>query len=245
MARWAVVVFARPIRPESVKTRLAPVLGPETTAALYSCFLSDTVSEMFRLQEYRPPIEVLLAWESPPAESENPLPEASAVSGFLQVQGNLGARIQAAFAEVFQRGFARAAIIGSDMPLLEAQRVYEGLSALEECDLALGPCLDGGYYLIAAGALYPALFEGIEWGTEKVLQQTLHAAQQEGLRFHLLAPGYDVDSLEDLRRLEEDLSSAGGKQIPCPRTFEFLCRRKPLRSGAKDIENCRNNSGIE
>ena len=40
-------------------------------------------------------------------------------------------------------------------------------------DMVLGPAADGGYWLIGLRRPCPALFEGVDWGTDKVLRQTL------------------------------------------------------------------------
>jgi hypothetical protein len=44
----------------------------------------------------------------------------------------------------------------------------------------------------------PALFADISWGTERVLQQTMAAIAQYGLRYHLLPCLADVDRPADL-----------------------------------------------
>ena len=51
----------------------------------------------------------------------------------------------------------------------------------------------------------PALFEHIEWSTEKVMQQTLQQAGLHHLNVSLLPAWYDVDTVEDMRKLAEQL----------------------------------------
>ena len=55
----------------------------------------------------------------------------------------------------------------------------------------LGPAADGGYYLIAMGKTVfiqatPRLFDGIRWGTDGVLSQTLAVADKLSLSYFLL-----------------------------------------------------------
>ena len=90
-------------------------------------------------------------------------------------------------------------------------------------DVVLGPCEDGGYYLIGLAAPQPALFEGIPWSTDAVLALTLEKARRHDLSVHLLPPWFDVDTEADLRRLRAAL--APGNDGP-RRTAEFL-RRLP------------------
>jgi glycosyltransferase A (GT-A) superfamily protein (DUF2064 family) len=64
----------------------------------------------------------------------------------------------------------------------------------------LGPATDGGYYLLAATRV-PDVFDGIDWGSSRVLEQTLAAADRAGMRVHLLEPLTDVDTPGDLREV--------------------------------------------
>jgi len=65
----------------------------------------------------------------------------------------------------------------------------------------------------------PALFEGIPWSTAEVLRLTLEKARRLGLRLHLLPQWFDVDTESDLRRLHEQMVTAGAGP---PRTLAFV-----------------------
>jgi glycosyltransferase A (GT-A) superfamily protein (DUF2064 family) len=90
--------------------------------------------------------------------------------------------------------------VGSDLPDITASSISSAIATLQDDpgSLVLGPARDGGYYLIAATTT-PDVFEGIEWSSPRVLEQTRAAASQHGLRVHLLEPLGDVDTLEDLQ----------------------------------------------
>ncbi|MEK7191803.1 MAG: DUF2064 domain-containing protein, partial [Pseudomonadota bacterium] len=64
----------------------------------------------------------------------------------------------------------------------------------------LGPTEDGGYYFIGLGAPHAGLFEGIDWGTDRVLAQTLERAKSLGVEFEWLPRLRDIDTAADLRR---------------------------------------------
>jgi hypothetical protein len=115
-----------------------------------------------------------------------------------QCDGDLGARLSAAFAELLRDTGDRAIVIGSDCPRLGEDIVDAGFAALETHDVVAGPSSDGGYYLIGLAKPAPALFRGIDWGTERVLAQTLEAAR--GLALERLVELDDVDTTEDLVR---------------------------------------------
>ncbi len=72
--------------------------------------------------------------------------------------------------------------------------------ALDTHDIVLGPCEDGGYYLIGMKKLHYKLFHGIKWSTDEVLRQTIGAADILGLRNYLLPRLIDIDTAEDLSR---------------------------------------------
>lgn len=84
----------------------------------------------------------------------------------------------------------------------------------------LGPADDGGYYLIGMTQPHPGLFEGIAWGTESVLTDTLRAADRIGVDARLVRSAYDVDTIDDLLRVERDL--AWLPSVVCPRLRRWL-----------------------
>jgi glycosyltransferase A (GT-A) superfamily protein (DUF2064 family) len=59
--------------------------------------------------------------------------------------------------------------------------------------------VDGGYYLIGVKKPLSMLFLGIDWGTNRVLEQTLAIAGSERLSACLLPELADLDSLNDIR----------------------------------------------
>jgi rSAM/selenodomain-associated transferase 1 len=116
-----------------------------------------------------------------------------------QSAGDLGARLAAAFDAHFERGARRVVIIGSDSPAVSADLLVQAFDALQRHDVAIGPALDGGYYLIALRRPLPDLFSNIEWSTEAVLSQTLAAAARHGLSVWLGPALRDVDTASDAR----------------------------------------------
>jgi len=121
---------------------------------------------------------------------------------------NLGERLSNLPAQARALGFAAVAMISSDSPTLPPALVARAFAELARpaVDVVLGPCTDGGYYLIGLHAPQPALFTGITWSTDQVTTQTLAAAAGAGLRVALLPPWYDTDTADDLIRLQVDLA---------------------------------------
>ena len=50
------------------------------------------------------------------------------------------------------------------------------------------------------------LFTDVEWGTESVLTDTLRIAVRIGAEARLIRCGYDIDTIDDLQRLEGELA---------------------------------------
>jgi hypothetical protein len=73
--------------------------------------------------------------------------------------------------------------------------------------VALGPSDDGGYYLLAARAAHPRLFDAMPWSTDRVTAETLRRCQHLGLRPHVLPAWFDVDDAVGLAQLRTQLAA--------------------------------------
>ncbi|KAA6420145.1 MAG: hypothetical protein FRX49_09808 [Trebouxia sp. A1-2] len=93
----------------------------------------------------------------------------------------------------------QALVIGTDIPDISASILDRAVAALESHQLVLGPAFDGGYYLLGTTCAALQLFEGIEWSSDKVLQQTLQQAKALQLN---VAPLDTLPTLEDIDTLQ-------------------------------------------
>jgi uncharacterized protein len=180
----ALAVFLKAPRPGAVKTRLVPALGPETAAGVYRA-LAESVVDGTRPRSGEYERVLFFTPADARAEMEAWLPGETLLA---QEGPDLGSRMCAAFEECFRRGADRVAVAGSDVPGLGSGDV-----------VALGPALDGGYYLIAFQQPRPALFQGMAWGSASVFAATMERAAVLGLTVRVLEPRRDVDTIDDLR----------------------------------------------
>jgi len=195
------VVAKRPL-PGQTKTRLSPPLSPEQAAALYECFLRDTLDLIRRVPGIQPVIAYLPAGER--AYFAKLAPDFELV---LQAGNGLGARLDNALAHYLQRGYERVAIMNSDGPTLPLDYLAATFEALSDnIDVVLGPCDDGGYYLIGLKRPAPRLLREVRMSTPDVTKDTLALAAEEGLRVKLLPTWYDVDDAASLARLLVELA---------------------------------------
>lgn len=205
--RQMAIVVAKAPRPGEVKTRLAARLGPVRAARLYECFLRDTFALVDAARAVCPSLESALCFSPKDGEREFDPVATDVALRFPQRGVDLGERLTNCFADAFALGAGAVVALGADSPNLPADYVRRALGALTGPDrVVLGPCEDGGYYLVGMSRLHPAIFDRIPWSTDGVLEASLGAAEDAGLVAELLPYWYDVDTPDDLDRLRRDLA---------------------------------------
>jgi rSAM/selenodomain-associated transferase 1 len=199
----AIVLFVKHPVPGRVKTRLAATIGAQRAAEIYRELVERTCGGLPERAElivmFDPPDrgEEIAQWLRPLCGKARFLPQSG---------GDLGTRLEHAFADAFALQLEKVAIIGSDCVEVTSVIFDEAWQALEHHDCAIGPTEDGGYYLIALRRECPGLFRSITWSTEAVLAETLARANLLGLSVHVLPRLHDVDTEDDWHRLKSRLS---------------------------------------
>jgi hypothetical protein len=187
-----------------VKTRLAASLGAEAALRFHQASLRLVIERLSSIPAQR----FLYLAGCNPEEADTLLaawPPAAHWQVRLQTGGHLGQRLKAAFQELWHPG-ARVVFLGSDAPSLPPSLVGEAFRRLDSVPVVLGPAEDGGYYLLGLNRPVEMVFSEIEWGTARVLEQTLERVRN--LPTSLLPSWFDVDDEPALRRLLLDLSVA-------------------------------------
>ena len=194
-------IFTRYPVPGTTKTRLIPALGAKGAAQL-QCQMTERTLGQARNLNKRQAIQTVIAYAG---EDEKHMRSwlGDELVYMPQGSGSIGDRMYHAFVEASRLGLSKAVIIGTDIPQLTADMIWRAFQFLEESELVLGPAVDGGYYLIGMGRLLASepprnLFNGVDWGTARVLEQTLFRAQIAGYSCILLDELQDVDRPEDL-----------------------------------------------
>lgn len=240
---FAFALMTKAPRPGEVKTRLVPPLTNHEAAQLNRCFLQDTGVAISNC------CNGLMAPNSGPSVIRGiavytPVGAESDYADILPADFTLvpqrgetfGERLYFAASDLFKSGFAAVCLIDSDSPTIPAEnfsRAIELLS-LPGDRIVLGPCDDGGYYLIGLKQLHREVFERIDWSTERVFEQTKQRATQIGVEIHELPRGFDVDDRATLHRLCDELLGANARDDVAPRTQEFL-RELIARDGRERI----------
>lgn len=184
-----VVIFARAPRLGAVKRRLARDIGDRGALRFHVATLNRLLRALTSERRFRTVLAIT------PERARLRLPVA--VERIGQGAGDLGTRMHRAFVRF---PGARVALIGCDIPDAGPHDALAAFRALGIADAAFGPAADGGYWLVAMSPRRPARpFAAVRWSTEHALADTL--ANFAGRRVALLRTLDDVDTVEDLRRL--------------------------------------------
>jgi uncharacterized protein len=193
MVSDSILVFVRAPRLGGVKTRLAREVGDARALAVYRRLAEHTLAVAGRTG-------AAVCVHYAPAEGIDEVREwlGAGASYRPQAEGDLGARLEAAFDTAFARGARRVVVVGSDLPALTAGLLRHTRDVLERRGAVIGPAHDGGYYLLGLTAARPRLFRAMAWSTRHVFAGTRSRLRAEGVEPVLLPTLRDVDYAADL-----------------------------------------------
>jgi rSAM/selenodomain-associated transferase 1 len=223
MKRPELILFARQPIPGETKTRLQTAMTPAQAAAVAAFMIRQTAE----LAAQSWPGDVYL-YGAP--DAEHPLFQELGRSLHLslasQAAGDLGQRMRAALIQGIDRRGA-AAVMGCDVPHCPGDILEKAHEQLARGRNVLGPTMDGGYYLIGLQRDVPELFDGVAWGGDQVLGETLARAARVAIEFEMLPVLRDVDTVDDLLAVAQDCP---GLQPLLPDTAAkyFHLSNKPL-----------------
>ena len=191
------IIFTRYPEVGKTKTRLIPLLGAEGAAHLQQKLTEQTlilgrslVDKGISLRVYFTGGNSFLMqqWLG---EDLDYLPQSG---------DDLGQRMGQAFIESFTQGAKQVVLIGTDCPGLTPSLMNQAFKQLTPREIVLGPAEDGGYYLIGLSRFLPALFQGIDWGSDRVLRQTQAIIQHQHYTVDYLPQLFDLDRPADWRK---------------------------------------------
>lgn len=185
-----VALFTRFPEAGKAKTRLIPAIGAERAALLHRTLSERTLAAV---QESGLPWDIRATGAS--------IEDFQAWLGTRlivdQGTGGLGDRLARAgppYPTIF---------IGSDAPDLTSEHLRTAAEALRHANAVIGPAEDGGYWLLGLKRAVDRVFDGVDWGTERVFSQTMARLAAGGLDPVILPELADCDRPEDLARWPE------------------------------------------
>ncbi len=204
----ALIVFLKYPEPGRVKTRLAKGIGDAKACAIYKLLAEGVMKTIFSKSPDMYDVYIFFT----PSDKENEIkawlksfinndPEGD-VRYIPQEGYDLGERMSYAFKQMLRnKGYKRCTIIGTDCPGIDGTLIENAFELLKERDIVIGPCRDGGYYLLGMSTLAVDLFVNIDWSTDKVFNQTIEKTRKNNLSSGILKTLADIDTQEDIRCL--------------------------------------------
>lgn len=204
--RRALLIMAKQPLAGNTKTRLCPPLTPEEAAQLYDAFLRDVVEIARTVARLVHSVQPHIAY-APGGDSNFFAALAPDFDLIAQRGETLGSRLDHVLTGCLTQGYDQVIAINSDSPTLPPAYIAQAFTQLEspQTDAVFGPCEDGGYYLIGVSAPHPRLVRDVQMSTPHVLRDTLAFADEAGLTVTLTPPWYDVDTVDELVKLQREL----------------------------------------
>lgn len=190
-----IIVFAKNPEWGKVKTRLAATIGNDKALEAYKLLVKHTESV---IESTNIPVAVYFTTHI----DEQELFCFASGKKHIQIAGDLGAKMKQAFEEQFNAGHNKVVIVGTDCYELRKEHLIQAFKALNTNDVVIGPANDGGYYLLGMNSYIPALFDGIHWSTETVLDETITVMKKLNKQYTLLETLVDVDNEDELGDLK-------------------------------------------
>jgi len=191
LSTTALVIFVRNPISGKVKTRLAKDIGDERALEIYLQLLHHTL-EITRSLSFRK--FIYYADEV----SDYDLWSVPGYTKRIQNGNDLGERMLNSFKELFDQGFTRIILIGSDCLQLKTNALEQAVTLLDSNTSVIGPASDGGYYLLGLNKLFPDLFVNKPWSTDQVFAKTVDDFINNGISYALLEELSDIDDATDL-----------------------------------------------
>ena len=218
----ALILFLKYPERRKVKTRIAASLGDDFAFGLYTAFINDLLDMAGSVEA-----DKILAIDGPLGV---PIASLDFGTGYPAIRQNgmdIGERMLNAFIHVFNSGYEKAVLVGSDLPGLPASLIQNAFAALDTKDAALGESTDGGYYLIGfrKETFSADCFKGIKWSTSSVFRQTMEKLIKAEKIVYMLPEWIDIDYAKDLKQFYERNSNRNGTVL---HTMKYLNEMYPL-----------------
>ncbi len=192
-AQRRIILFGRYPKPGCTKTRLIPLLGPVGAADLQRHLTEKSLNTLLVTQA----AAVQFSYTGGTPNQVHRWLEQYPIDIIPQNDGHLGRRMQTALFDALDHGYEQVILVGTDIAQLQNHHIHEAFDALTRNDVVLGPSRDGGYWLVGLRCK-AHIFEGIQWGTAHVLDETLAAVRRQKLSIARLEPLNDIDTEADL-----------------------------------------------
>ena len=209
MTSKALVVFTKAPVKGQVKTRLAVSVGDDEALQAHVRLVESALTRLSTMHGVR--VSLCLSQDHAAGRAWS---HQFKVSLSVQAGCGLGVRMAGVFSELFDRpqgGIDQIVLVGGDCPCINEEYVDQAFRALDTYPVVLGPTEDGGYGLIGMRrqefTQAKALFNNIEWGSDRVMIQTRAALRSTNCPWQELDMIWDVDDAADWQRYLNEFGS--------------------------------------
>lgn len=191
--RRRLVVMVKEPAAGRVKTRLARGIGAVGAVQFYRHATAAVLARLARHGEW----ETILA-VAPDAALRSRAWDTH-LKRMPQGRGDLGARMQRIMDRLPP---GPVCIVGSDIPGIRAHHVRAAFRALGRYGAVLGPCTDGGYWLVGLKRVprVPQAFRNVRWSSADARADTERNLRAAGLDVTQIVTLDDVDEAHDLAK---------------------------------------------
>ena len=206
MNTTAIAIFVKTPELSPVKTRLAASIGPDKATQFYRLSvqaIEETVAALCAVSTVTPywAVAEKKALDSPMWSNFTVLHAGSEDLGLTQH------RIYQQLLETHHR----VILIGADSPQLTTVHLQQAINSLDNNHFAIGPALDGGYYLFAGKApINQRVWTSVQYSAATTRSQLSQGLPFPPVSLEMLT---DVDQEEDLALLLEHLSMNSCHQV--------------------------------
>lgn len=185
----ALVIFTRNPELGKCKTRLAKTVGDARALRIYKFLLEHTakITKSVKADKFVYYTDSI---------RENDFWDDNSYTKRIQKGETLGDKMHNAFSGLFDSGYTKVMIVGSDLYELTAPDIEAAFRELNDHNYVIGPAKDGGYYLLGMKKLNDKVFKNKEWSTPSVFEDTLKDLKEESVA--IIEERNDVDYYEDI-----------------------------------------------
>ncbi|MDT8282324.1 MAG: TIGR04282 family arsenosugar biosynthesis glycosyltransferase [Gammaproteobacteria bacterium] len=192
-----ILLYAKAPHKGKVNTRLIPDIGVEAATKLQDDLIHHRLSMLGKAQLCDVRLMCL------PDHQDDYFVQRKKqydIDLFDQRGNDLGERMSNGVTDALQQ-YRHCIVIGTDAPALDEKLITQVIDRLfSKEQVVLVPAEDGGYVLIAMSSAHACVFQDVNWGSNKVMQQTIKKLSANNISYETLPICWDIDTVEDYQR---------------------------------------------
>lgn len=198
-----ILLFAKAPVKGTVNTRLIPDIGVEEATKLQYDLIHNRLSMLTKIS-----LCTVYLMCAPTVDNECFIQCDKQYPIVLKKQlgSDLGERMLGAVKLSLEK-YKYCILIGTDAPALDEVLIEKAIVTMHNTEsVVFVPAEDGGYVLLGLQYAHEFLFNKIDWGSDKVMQQSRDKLVQYGISYCELPICWDVDRFEDYQRYIKEIN---------------------------------------